>query len=272
MAATALCQSAELVCAAKRTGGAARPNLLYGGVRCQSHRGQSVARAFPSGCGSSCSVRGPSGNGGCGLHSDQDPPQDLSSIRDNLSGDYCLVKDIDLASIANWVPIGVVGTSFTGTLDGKGHVLKNLKVSSGTSYIVLFGSVFGGTVRNLGLVGARVEELESPSTSEVGVLVGRATGATIFNVYATGRLLSSAASSYTLGGLVGVQSRGAIRRSHTALTISYANASQVGALVGLQTYDFGLTEPVSTALPGRSSAPALRPGERGRSGDLPASL
>lgn len=173
-----------------------------------------------------------------------DTPQELSNIRNDLDGDFCLTKDIDLKSIANWAPIGVVGASFAGTLDGRGHVVKNLKISSGAANIGLFGSIFGGTVKNLGIVNARVEEIESPSHSEIGVLTGRATSATIVGVHVTGRLLSTAASSFTLGGLVGTQTHGIIRRSRTALTITFAGAQQAGALVGLQTYASGFTEPV----------------------------
>jgi len=54
----------------------------------------------------------------------------LSQIRHNLAGVYCLVADIDLASIANFVPIGNETTPFTGRLYGNGHVIKNLTIDT----------------------------------------------------------------------------------------------------------------------------------------------
>ena len=50
---------------------------------------------------------------------------DFEQIRTNLAGSFCLVKDIDASSLANFVPIGL-GPYFTGTLDGRGFVIRNL--------------------------------------------------------------------------------------------------------------------------------------------------
>ena len=53
---------------------------------------------------------------------------DLSNIRNNLSGKYILMNDIDLSSIANWDSIGDSSNAFSGILDGNGYVIKNLAV------------------------------------------------------------------------------------------------------------------------------------------------
>src|SRR5207248_9541829 len=50
---------------------------------------------------------------------------DLDNIRNKLSGNYCLADDIDLGSISSFVPIGQNTHRFTGTLDGRGHVIRN---------------------------------------------------------------------------------------------------------------------------------------------------
>lgn len=65
--------------------------------------------------------------------------------------------DIDLASFENWVPIGILTSSkvssvFRGQYDGRGHVLRNLIVSTDgfENNNALFGFL-GGTVKNLGI-------------------------------------------------------------------------------------------------------------------------
>lgn len=70
---------------------------------------------------------------------------DFINIKNNLSGDYILMNDIDLSSIQSWNPIGgnimydfgkqQLGyleksgeTYFTGSLDGNGHSIRNLTI------------------------------------------------------------------------------------------------------------------------------------------------
>ena len=50
--------------------------------------------------------------------------QQLNAIRYNLKSNFVLVNDIDLSEYENWVPI----PKFSGSLDGKGHTIKNLKI------------------------------------------------------------------------------------------------------------------------------------------------
>ena len=38
------------------------------------------------------------------------------------------MSDIDLSITNNWTPIGSRNNPFTGTFDGNGHVIKNLKI------------------------------------------------------------------------------------------------------------------------------------------------
>ena len=69
---------------------------------------------------------------------------DLYNVRNNLSGNYRLMADIDMSATATsgslynlydkgWIPIGYdseynIQGSFTGTLDGNGHIIKNLRI------------------------------------------------------------------------------------------------------------------------------------------------
>lgn len=71
--------------------------------------------------------------------------QQLDQIRNDLTANYVLTADIDLSGYENWVPIGAFQPlsdapedaevphpdyAFTGTFDGAGHTISNLKVSS----------------------------------------------------------------------------------------------------------------------------------------------
>jgi hypothetical protein len=91
----------------------------------------------------------------------------LDAVRNNLSRRYILAADIDLASYANFVPIGTfvprseaqedqetpnLELAFTGVFDGNGHKISNVTISAPMQAGVgLFGCVAGdnGAVKNL---------------------------------------------------------------------------------------------------------------------------
>ena len=71
--------------------------------------------------------------------------EQLDRVRDDLKAHYILTEDIDLSGYENWIPIGAFQSlsdapedaevphpdyAFTGTFDGAGHTISNLKVSS----------------------------------------------------------------------------------------------------------------------------------------------
>ena len=70
--------------------------------------------------------------------------EQLDRIRDDLTGHYLLIGDIDLSGYENWMPIGTFQPrsdapedaevphpdyAFTGTFDGAGHTISNLTIS-----------------------------------------------------------------------------------------------------------------------------------------------
>ena len=70
--------------------------------------------------------------------------EQLDRIRDDLTGHYILIDDIDLSGYENWMPIGTFQPrsdapedaevphpdyAFTGTFDGAGHTISNLTIS-----------------------------------------------------------------------------------------------------------------------------------------------
>ena len=70
--------------------------------------------------------------------------EQMDRIRDDLTGHYILISDIDLSGYENWMPIGTFQPrsdapedaevphpdyAFTGTFDGAGHTISNLTIS-----------------------------------------------------------------------------------------------------------------------------------------------
>lgn len=65
-----------------------------------------------------------------------------------------LVNDIDL-NHENWTPIGPDRDSaYTGTFDGQGYTIKNLKITGNYTRAGLFGCVKDGAIRNLTVAGS----------------------------------------------------------------------------------------------------------------------
>jgi len=147
---------------------------------------------------------------------------------------FVLGDDIDLSSVANWERIGTYNeNSFRGTLDGNGHVIKNLKINKNTSCQGLFGTIRNNAaIKNLGLENVNVNAMIG-----VGSLVGlveldAGEKVTIDNCYVSGKV--EASMGYD-GGLVG-QVKG-VDSSELLITNCYSLANvkgvdYVGGLVG----------------------------------------
>ncbi|MCZ8157838.1 MAG: hypothetical protein O9264_17090 [Leptospira sp.] len=73
---------------------------------------------------------------------------------------YRLTQDIDLSSIANFIPISNITNQFTGKFDGQDYTIHNLTIDdTATSQRGLFGYVIGGAlteIKNLRLSNANV--------------------------------------------------------------------------------------------------------------------
>ena len=174
---------------------------------------------------------------------------------------YELVRDLDAAAIANWVPIGNCGTEnncmvardkygFAGGLDGNGHTLRNLTINRpDTGGVGLFGTLAKtGVVRNLTLENATVTGLHGTgalvganfgyvadchaSVKVVGRLataglVGGNAGQVV-NCHVRGEVSAQAA----VGGLAG-DMNGVVRDSSADMRVTAGKG--VGGLVGLNT-------------------------------------
>ncbi len=141
---------------------------------------------------------------------------ELQGITD--TGAYCLGGDIDCASVGfTAIP------SFSGSLNGDGHVVRNLTVTGGG----LFAQTTGASIHDLG-----IEDAQVSGGDETGALVGHAGGLTnIRNVWATGMI----GGSDETGGLVGdLAGSSTINGCWTDVDILALNGFKVGGLVGRQ--------------------------------------
>ena len=96
--------------------------------------------------------------------------EELAAINSNLSGNYVLTADIDLAGI-EWTPIGAfvpgggeegevpdMTAAFTGTFDGQGHTIRNLTVNQPEAWAMgLFGCIANAEIGNFTLENAAVD-------------------------------------------------------------------------------------------------------------------
>ncbi|MFC5401301.1 S-layer homology domain-containing protein [Cohnella soli] len=180
--------------------------------------------------------------------------EELDAIRNNLSGNYILTKDIDLTEYLSstdtytgpgydggkgWRPIGTTSNNFTGRFDGNGHVIKGLKIARPAEAPVgLFGRIKEGSlIKRVGLINVDVT-----GSVAVGGLVGTNNG-NISESFVTGKV---DASGLFAGGLVG-NSSGTITNSY-AIVKTTSTSTDVGGLVG-KVMVFGSTNPgiVSTS-------------------------
>ncbi|GIP36092.1 hypothetical protein J2TS4_53020 [Paenibacillus sp. J2TS4] len=142
----------------------------------------------------------------------------LNKIHEFPDKHYILDRDIDGNGVF-FEAIGSNGAPFTGTLDGKGHTITGVTVSSGGAGIF---AVNEGVIRNVGMINANIDVRRS----NVGILVDQNDG-TVENVYSTGSIRGNS----TVGGLVGY-SNGIVRNSYSTARVS-ARGKQAGGIAGI---------------------------------------
>ncbi|MDH8679903.1 ZmpA/ZmpB/ZmpC family metallo-endopeptidase-related protein, partial [Fusibacter bizertensis] len=150
--------------------------------------------------------------------------QDLINIKNDLSGDYLLLSDIDLNGI-DWEPIGTVELPFRGTFNGNGKILRNLKISQqAMTYVGLFGYIGGGSVKNL-----TIENADVSGDTYVGAIVGYATeeNKLIENCHVKNGQVSGMSN---VGGVVGRLYKGYVENSSYTGIVN--GESNVGGFAG----------------------------------------
>ena len=148
---------------------------------------------------------------------------------------YELTASLTFATSATWTPIA---GSFAATLDGAGHTITGLTVTTTSGNGGMFTRVGdGGIVRDLGLINADI----AARGTHNGILAGSAvSGSLLTGVYAQGGRINinhiSFAFNVTAGGLVGFLSVGSdLRAAWSTAAVSAAGSpfgSYAGGLVG----------------------------------------
>ncbi|MBQ3494583.1 MAG: hypothetical protein IJA69_04125 [Clostridia bacterium] len=118
----------------------------------------------------------------------------------NSSKSYILGGDID-ASTLKFTPC----VDFSGTFDGNGHKIKNLKIITAKSNVGFFASTVGATIKDLCIenLTISVTQTQDSVVVKLGSLVGDAKNTTIENCSVNGtKLFLSSVNSVYVGGLV----------------------------------------------------------------------
>ncbi len=188
-------------------------------------------------------------------------PEELAGMANNLILGYYLANDIDLTG-KTWTPVGNSTTPFAGTLDGRGHVIKGLKVdASGSNEIGLFGKANEAVIKNLGIENATLNGYENVGAivgfadrvtieqcyvknskieahDRAGAITGKMEWATkIENCYASGCEMN--ARTYQVAGLVGAANEGEdvnpmiVSKSYFAGTVETKNYGRACGILGL---------------------------------------
>lgn len=134
--------------------------------------------------------------------------EDLDNIRNNLSGSFILMNDIDLSEY-NWVAIGTYEEPFTGIFDGNGKIIDNLTIQVFTeeafTYAALFGAVSGGAIKNTTVKNCDID-VEAKAGNIWGLRVAGFVGlgnkgASIENCIATGDISVKPNGNISAGGI-----------------------------------------------------------------------
>lgn len=184
--------------------------------------------------------------------------EDLYNVRNNLSGEYIQMADIDLSEYPNWDPIGTSIQNFTGKYNGQFYKIINL---TSTAYNAgLFGGVYEATIENVKIENANVKGIVSSvgnygtvgvlaavsnycsfkncsavGQSEgngpgTGILLGLSNESTIENCFARGTVTANKDA----GGLIGSARNCNIINSYAACEIEGASDTEdtIGGLIG----------------------------------------
>jgi parallel beta-helix repeat protein len=163
----------------------------------------------------------------------------LQEMQYDLDAYYELGNDIDASDTVNWnggagfEPVGSYDPnySFTGTLDGRGHVITGLYIYRPSSNsIALFSGTFGAEIKNFGLI-----DVDITGSMGIGALVNANMSTTISKCWSSGEVKSTfiGANTAGIGGLVGVNMSGSIiSKCYSTVNVTGNDAWQYGGLAG----------------------------------------
>ena len=140
--------------------------------------------------------------------------EELMAVADDLTADYILTEDIDLAGL-EWTPIGAFSPTltedgemseipdpeyaFTGSFDGDGHTIRNLSINAPEDWVLgLFGCISEATVGNFTLENASVT-----GSTMVSDVVGYAHSSEVYDVTLTGGVVTARYGEMSEEGMYG---------------------------------------------------------------------
>ena len=149
-----------------------------------------------------------------------------------------LADDIDLSDlcgegIGSWTPIGGKYKYFKGSFDGGGHTISGLYIDSTGNYQGLFGNVYEGTIKNLGVDGS----ITNTGGNFIGGVVGYAMDSTIQNCFNS---CDVSTAGDGVGGITGVSNNNTIQNCYNTGDVS--GTSSVGGIVGVSYYPTGTVQ------------------------------
>ncbi|MDW7669452.1 MAG: S-layer homology domain-containing protein, partial [Bacillota bacterium] len=154
---------------------------------------------------------------------------DLKELSSNPDKYFLQDQNIDLSSIEDWAPIGTSSRAFTGSYDGNGYSISNLKITSASNNVGLFGYIGSGSeIKNVNLINSTIT---NSAINFVGSLVGYSNGG---NITSCSSINGSVVGGYAIGGLVGVAKSSIISNSYFIgkVTSKHKAKGIVGGLVG----------------------------------------
>lgn len=156
---------------------------------------------------------------------------------DNYTGEtVTLTSDLDLNSVA-WTPIGTTAHPFTGTFDGQGKNISNLKADGSSNMAAgLFGVVgSNGTVKNVHITSGTVciGNNQNNNTCFIGSIAGINYG-TIVGCSNSAKVMGYSYEHARTGGIVGENaSGGKIQNCYNLGEVSSTQTEvQIGGIVG----------------------------------------
>jgi len=183
---------------------------------------------------------------------------DLDEVREDLSGDYILIDDLDedtdgheelVADGEGWNPIGDKWDEdpFTGSFDGQGYTISGLYIGGDHQTVGLFGTVGGeemedsAEIKNVGLINSTIESYISEEWQVSGSLVGHLYESEVRESFTSDVDISAVVEDEgraDVGGLIGHQTRAEIQNSYsTGEAGGFSGNTTVGGLVGTSCTD-----------------------------------
>ena len=165
----------------------------------------------------------------------------LVNEKGETSAYFKLTADIDYEN-NEWIPFAHNGSiNYSGTFDGDGYVVKNLKITdSSISRKGFFGQLNGSTIKNLGVDNMTISISDTANGHRMGALVCRASG-TITNCYVKNSTVHHTGASgeeYGVAGFVGSTRIGTtISNCYVYGTDVKGCGRHVGAFLGQMEHD-----------------------------------